>query len=477
MTFRKHLFISYAHLDNRALDEELPGWITYFHRKLEIRLGELLGKEPVIWRDEKLTGNDNFSDAIVSELEDVAMLVTVVSPRYLESDWCKREFLAFCEAAEHNLGLKLGTKFRVFKVVKTPAPNPAGLPVLNEMTGYEFFRRESDGRIREFNPAFGRDRKLEFLQMVDDLAQDLARALNSLSAPVELGSPTGSTVYLAEVGWDMKDSREAVRRELQQRGHTVMPLMPLPPTRDCADRIREAMAQSSLSIHMAGSERGFVPEEETRGLVDLQYDLAVESGLPRVVWRPPGSEDEQRFSRFTTDLDYLQVNLEELKDEILRRLEKPKEEPPAEPAPEAATAPAEEGPTRVYLLFHQVDEAAIDPVYTILADDLGYEVLCPVFDGTEEERLKVHRDNLRDCHGALIFQGKATDGWVQGVWADVRSAAIHRSNGPIPARAILFAEPETPAKKRFRTKEGEVLRPAGEIGAPDLQPFVGLLPP
>lgn len=473
MAFRKHLFISYAHLDNRALDEDLPGWITYFHRKLEIRLGELLGKEPVIWRDEKLTGHDNFSDAIVSELEDVAMLVSIVSPRYLESDWCKREFLAFCEAAAHNLGLRLGTKFRVFKVVKTPAPTPPELPVLNEMTGYEFYRRESDGRIREFNPAFGRERKLEFLQMVDDLAQDIARALNSLTAPVEVGSGDGSTVFLAEVGWDMKEARDAMRRELEMRGHTVMPLMPLPPTRDCPDRIREALAQSALSVHIAGGERGFVPEEETRGLVDLQYDLAVESAIPRLVWRPPGSP-EQRFHRFLSDPNYLEVNLEELKDEVLRRLEKPKAEPETpEPSP---TATAEEGPTRVYLLFHQVDEEAIDGVYTVLADDLGYEVLTPVFDGTEEERLKVHRDHLRDCHGAVVYQGKATDGWTQGVWADVRSAAIHRRNGPIPAKAILMAPPETPSKKRFRTKEGEVLRPPAEPTTQDLQPFTCLLP-
>lgn len=475
MAFRKHLFISYAHLDNRALDEDLPGWITYFHRKLEIRLGELLGKEPVIWRDEKLTGNDNFSDAIVSELEDVAMLVSVVSPRYLESDWCKREFLAFCEAAAHNLGLRLGTKFRVFKVVKTPAPTPPELPVLNEMTGYEFFRRESDGRIREFNPAFGRDRKLEFLQMVDDLAQDIARALNSLTAPVEAGRADGSTVYLAEVGWDMKEARDAMRRELEMRGHTVMPLMPLPPTRDCPDRIREALAQSQLSVHIAGGERGFVPEDETRGLVDLQYDLAVESGLPRLVWRPP-ADDERRFHRFLADPNYLEVNLEELKDEVLRRLEKPAPEPEPEPEPEAPLPQGDVGPTRVYLLFHQVDEEAIDGVFTALADDLGYEVLTPVFDGTEEERLKVHRDHLRDCHGALVYQGKSTDGWMQGVWADVRSAAILRRNGPIPAKAIMLASPETPSKKRFRTKEGEVLRPAAEPTAQDLQPFTCLLP-
>jgi len=42
------VFISYAHIDDQALTEGQKGWITQFHRILEVRLGQLLGEKPTI---------------------------------------------------------------------------------------------------------------------------------------------------------------------------------------------------------------------------------------------------------------------------------------------------------------------------------------------------------------------------------------------------------------------------------------------
>lgn len=48
MRFEKDIFISYAHIDNESLVDGDKGWITEFHRSLEIRLAQLLGQKPVI---------------------------------------------------------------------------------------------------------------------------------------------------------------------------------------------------------------------------------------------------------------------------------------------------------------------------------------------------------------------------------------------------------------------------------------------
>jgi hypothetical protein len=61
LSFKKDIFISYAHIDDEALIEGEPGWISEFHRSLEVRLSQLLGYRPVIWRDKALDGNHNFS--------------------------------------------------------------------------------------------------------------------------------------------------------------------------------------------------------------------------------------------------------------------------------------------------------------------------------------------------------------------------------------------------------------------------------
>ena len=64
------IFISYAHLDDESLDEDQKGWITKFHRVLQVKLSQLLGESPTIWRDQKLSGSDIYDDKIVNEFKN-----------------------------------------------------------------------------------------------------------------------------------------------------------------------------------------------------------------------------------------------------------------------------------------------------------------------------------------------------------------------------------------------------------------------
>ena len=84
MGFDYDAFISYSHIDNVGLVDGSKGWITNLHRALEVRIGKLLGETPQIWRDPKLSGNDAFEITLVEQLKRVAVLVTVVSRRYIK---------------------------------------------------------------------------------------------------------------------------------------------------------------------------------------------------------------------------------------------------------------------------------------------------------------------------------------------------------------------------------------------------------
>src|SRR6476659_7468126 len=103
-------FISYAHLDNQELIEGRKGWVANLHRALEIRVGQLLGKAPHIWRDPTLQGNDFFAETLAERLRRVALLVAVVSPRYLRSEWTQRELKEFWKAAETQGGIRMAEK-------------------------------------------------------------------------------------------------------------------------------------------------------------------------------------------------------------------------------------------------------------------------------------------------------------------------------------------------------------------------------
>ena len=107
MKFDTHIFISYGHADNIPTPEE-EGWVTRFHKFLNSYLSTELGEIARIWRDEKLTGNDIFSEEILKRVQSTAAAVAVVSTRYTGSEWCMKEAEAFCKAAEQTGGLAVG---------------------------------------------------------------------------------------------------------------------------------------------------------------------------------------------------------------------------------------------------------------------------------------------------------------------------------------------------------------------------------
>jgi hypothetical protein len=93
--FQNDLFLSYAHGDNAA------GWISALHERLKIRLRELLGVSPAIWRDERrLGGETDFAEEIRRQVANTAVVIAVVSPSYLSSAYCRLERQAFSTAAQ-----------------------------------------------------------------------------------------------------------------------------------------------------------------------------------------------------------------------------------------------------------------------------------------------------------------------------------------------------------------------------------------
>ena len=121
-TFVDDVFISYRHLDNQMLDES-KGWIDNFHEHLERLLGETLGREPSIWRDPRLPANTYVAGAWEERIKNTAVMISILSPGYLGSDWCRRELSEFFRLADQAGGLRVGNKMRAFKEAKARCPD------------------------------------------------------------------------------------------------------------------------------------------------------------------------------------------------------------------------------------------------------------------------------------------------------------------------------------------------------------------
>ena len=494
MHFELDAFISYAHLDNVELIEGRKGWVANLHRALEIRVAQLLGKHPHIWRDPKLQGNDIFARTLAERLHQVAALVTVVSPRYVKSEWTLRELHEFWLTAETQGGVRVRDKARVFKVLKTPIDLEETPSELRELLGYEFFKVDPEtGKVRELDEIFGAEAQRDFWIKLDDLAHDLCALLEMLEVPgahvpvegrpetahrlpaeaaagdsARSSASARAPVFLAETTSDLKEQREALRRDLQQHGYPVLPERALPLIADAAEAcMREDLARCRMSIHLVGRTYSLVPEGGQQCLIELQHELATERAragrFSRILWMPADQQVEdvrqqqlierlRRDPRIGDAADLLETFFEDLRTVVQRWLERDRSSAgsngdrrrDAEPVP------------RLYLIADQRDAETLRPWADALFE-AQLEVICPTFDCDEGQLREYHQENLTICDGVLIFYGCGNEVWLRRKLRELEKSPGYGRTKPRPVTAICLVPPRTPEKERFRTHDGLVV--------------------
>jgi hypothetical protein len=486
--FDEDIFISYAHIDNEPLAEGLEGWVETLHERLQIRLNQLTGETVSIWRDRKLQGNDIFSETLIAKLAKVAILVAILSPRYIRSEWCLRELNEFCRCANLSGGLSIGDKSRVFKVVKTYIPLAEHPLQLQNLLGYEFYEYDPvRDRAKEFIPDVTATRDIRYWERLDDLAYDIKQLIETMkeAGPVaesfaaSAASATGKVIYLAETTSDLSNERALIKRELQQHGHTVLPDKELPllaPT--LKEAVREYLERSELSIHLLGASYGVIPEDADKSLAHIQSELAEEreTSLRRIVWMPNGlevrHEAQKKFiSHFQFGLnghkgtEVLQTSLEDLKQLIEERLR------PQQPMAAGQATGESVGPASVYLICDREDMTDISSIEGCLYDR-GMDVLLPAFDGDEAQIKEYHKESLMDCDAVLIYYGRANDIWLRMKQRELQKIAGYGRTRPLLGKAIYISGPPTPPKELIRDREALVIKNYEPFSQGCLEPFV-----
>ncbi len=496
--FDHDIYISYAQLDNEAQLVGQQGWVSAFHRSLEVRVGQLLGTKPIIFRSTHADGGTSDGEPSMEAIPDSALLITVLSPRYLKSEWCNRELRRFIAAAGDRP--KWGSKFRVLKVVKTPIQQDP--PEIQPLTPYEFFKVDPEtGRAHEFDQIFGPEAQREYWARLDDLAHDITRMLETLqeertedtpdtsSAVVELPRPSSDaqTLYLAPTSNDLREEHDALRRDLIRHGYRVLPEHPLPLVGTELDgTVRESLAKSRMSIHLVGRNYGIVPEGATASIIERQVDLGGEQaksgGFHQILWIPAGTQAADERQRVFLDRlrgtfalvegsDLLETSLEDLKTVVHQTLN-----PPAKPASlrtEDSDAEAT-GAHHVYLVCDQRDEEATAPLADYLFEK-GFEVTLPIFEGDEAEVREDHEENLRLCDAVLLYYGAGNELWLRRKLREVQKISGLGRSRAMRAKGVWIAPPGSPSKNRFRTRDTVVMAGAETFRPEALEPFLTAL--
>jgi hypothetical protein len=502
MQYEYDLFISYAHIDDLSPFGEEKGWIDLLHERLSVLLAQALGYEPRIWRDgHRLQGNDELSGAIGAGVTRSLLLVPVISPRYVQSDWCNREMEAF-HAAPGPAPAPGSPAFRsrVFKVVKTPLPEhlrgcePGHI---RDLIGYQFYGEdESSGVLTEFSPAPHDKQYWRTLhRLVSDIKQTLIELKHTPPAPPPLtaGAPaapaptqvrtaaaaslsnaaaeTGGAapskfVYLAETTGDLAREREEVRDELRQRGYGVLPeqRLPLDERRRIEEAVRADLARCALSVHMVGPRYGSTPEDDPASVVQIQERLAAERGaadetFQRLLWTPPGlgtpalevtdarqkAYVETLHAGLTAGAELLQTTVEDLKTRVVEKLTA------AARAQAAAAGPKRTKLKQVYLICENRDREFVRPIKQYLFKE-RFEVITWLEGDAGAERLtEYHRKNLRECDAALIYFGSGDEPWVRKNLEDLEKAYGYGREDDWTASAVFVGQPPNEQKEDFLT--------------------------
>jgi hypothetical protein len=489
MKFDKDIFISYAHLDDTPLDEGAKGWITDFHTLLETRLEQTIGHEILIWRDAKLTGNEVFAPEIESQLPRLKIMVSIITPRYLGSDWCKREMGAFYKAAAANGGISIGNKSRIFKIVKTPVDKDVieKLPddihrVFDEILDYKFYLQEpTTGKFRELSRSSWVENsiKQEYMNKLDDVVQDMANLIKQLNSASGT-QPEKKKIYLAETSYDLQIYRDNLVRELDEAGFTVLPDRNLPFVADrFTTEVGTYIDQSILSLHMISSTNYAIqPEGADKSIVILQNEIAAKKSevgnLKRLIWIPPAAANvvssealAARQAAFVQELksnpafqkgaDILLGPLEEFKLAIfdtIKRIEAEEEARKlmASPLSNQVTKQQEGGPKLIYLVCNERDLDYTREVEDLLTDN-GFEILLPLFDGDSAQLRQAHLDNLKICDAVLIYYGAGNYRWMGSMKSDLmRIPALSREK-PLLEKIIYIAGPSDADKEKFKSND------------------------
>jgi hypothetical protein len=443
MAFDIDVLIVFAEKDNDAKKNEL-GWASQFKKFLELMLNQVLGEKS------KILLKAEYDSLTAPSLQNIGVLVSILSKDFIQSGQCLDNVEAFCQANQtsdkmHN---------RVFKVFKTPLSTQEQPPRLRDLIGYDMYQLDPDsGETKEYTDYFSNEAERQYWMKMVDLAYDIYDTLLFLKESASDGAVKNifrrKRIYLAETGHDLSVQRNIIKRELQRHGYIVLPNQTLPAMVSDLERVvRKDLEECSLSIHLIGTAYGEIPEGSDRSVVDWQNKLAAEKSntakqqqeeFTRLIWISPNmnnaSEKQKGFiENIKRDVEaqegaeILQTPLEDFKN-IMR------EELVDNSADKKVVIDDQTGRS-VYLMHDRVDDSEVGPLKAAI-EKSGFRVLLPEFEGELLELRKKHIDNLRNFDAAIIYKGKVNEQWVRMKALDLLKAPGFGRKKPILGKAIV----------------------------------------
>jgi hypothetical protein len=435
--FDHDVFVSYAHKDDRD-------WINRFLDRLKPALHRLLPGADVWIDKDDLRKSRNFEQDIPANLASSAVLISLVSPTYIDRPYCVRQecrrFSILAAArkrpGERFAAREFATELFGFRCPILPLedsaywsgliPGATDIPFCDDIQTFPID-----------SPQF----KEPFLVLLRGLV-DLLRRMRNQSTPV--------LVYPRRPAPELGEAHAVLTRELHAQSYRVLPEDEMDPARH--------VPRCELAVLLLGAQY----DEATRPLAHAVRDLE----KPFVVWPSPALENAGELEQ-RGFLKYLErpesgrktllgaaITPEKVKEEVFARLN-----------PRAKLPPPAGGKPRVYLIYDDRRKSEKNNAGQI------------AFHYNEEFHFE-HSDNprqhsicLTQSDGVLLVWGEAGEEWC----AEEFENMVRQSNQAKSRGLCLFDPKESKIALAEQIRTGQsaihVAEQFGAFNAALLEPF------
>lgn len=408
--YKHDIFISYSRKNNQLpVDSKGEGWVTIFRQRIDTKLRELLdeGADCSVWMDERdLSRHSPFDKEIAQNLEKTALLLIILSPRYLESPWCKKERETFLE----TIASQEQKDSRIFLIEYDPVPVEKKPPELKKLLGFTFWEPQGEGE----NPLPLLPSSDRYIQKLNDLCYSLKKHLEQLKTfsdnPPEKKPNSASlpAVFLAEVTDDLEDERSQIKRVLDQQGIAVFPQhrLTLGSAEEFQQEVQQELEKCELFVQLLSKFPGKTPTDmQEKTYNQLQFELAEHAYKRTLLWHRPGLDIAQ-----VTDNSHKKL----LTQAIVEHFGNFKSTVLAEVVKIQSINSAKQrfAHTYIFLNANKQDEILARQLLKIL-EKQDFDIGLPLWDIPASQAEEELKRELRLCRGLMIVYGEAPVLWVR----------------------------------------------------------------
>jgi hypothetical protein len=361
------IFISYAHLDNLKMPGQQLGWIELFYQSLTLKLAQRIGKQDAVkiwWDSKKLDGGKLFDNSIEDGIRDSAIMISLISPGYLQSEYCKKEMdLFYSKSALEKTGTSIGDNARMIKVLLNNIPHVQIPEQFGRATGFPFYKAADNNDFGDpldyTDPVFTaqlKDLRDALIGIFQAFPKEQPPAIPSANAPIQNTAPPaansvspidpvksdaaktdadspgkGFSIYFGEVSDSLRTARKRTIVDLTKSGYSIITNVP-PPDEATAheQKVAEAVQGADLAVHLLDQFPGREIEGTDNWYPRKQVEISLQLAPAKLIWVPADLNEqdveEETYKTFLLGIehnnnsenkfDFIRGNKSELTDQI-----------------------------------------------------------------------------------------------------------------------------------------------------------------